>query len=102
MKHITKRIIAAIALLSTSTAFAATSTGLPWETPLQTITASLQGPVAFAIAIGALFASGAALVFGEDMSGFVRKILLSVAAIALLVGGAGLMSRLFGISGALM
>lgn len=103
MKHTLKRSLAAlISALSATSAMAASSTGLPWESPLQTITSSLQGPVAFAIAVGALFASGAALVFGEDMSGFVRKILLSVAAIALLVGGAGLMSKLFGVSGALM
>lgn len=93
----------ALAILADAkVALASSSTGLPWETPLQTIVQSLQSPVAFAIAVGALFAAGAALVFGEDMSGFVRKVLLAVMAIALLVGGSAFLSRVFGVSGALV
>lgn len=102
LKQLKQAITTAIMLAASPAAFASQSTGMPWESPLQSITASLQGPVAFAIAVAALAASGAALVFGEDMSGFVRKLLMAVMAIALLVGGAGLMARLFGVSGALV
>ncbi len=76
--------------------------GLPWEAPLQTIQRSLTGPVALSIAIMAMFVAGAALVWGEDISGFVRKSLMLVMAISFLVAGSGLLTTLFGVSGALI
>jgi type IV secretory pathway VirB2 component (pilin) len=71
-----------------ATACAAGGTGaLPWDGPLCTIQQSLTGPVAISIAIIALFAAGAALVFGDEMSGFVKRILVGVMAFALLIAG---------------
>jgi len=76
--------------------------GLPWEGPLQTLANSLTGPVALGISIIAMAAAGGTLVFGGELSEFTRKALLLVLAIAFLVGGAGFMSALFGVSGALV
>ncbi|MGC9217496.1 TrbC/VirB2 family protein, partial [Acidithiobacillus sp.] len=73
--------------------------GMPWDGPLQTITDSLTGPVAMAIAIGAFFVAGAILVFGEDMSAFVRRLLMVVIAVCLLVFGNKFLSAM-GITGA--
>jgi type IV secretion system protein VirB2 len=85
-----------------SSAWAGTSGSLPWERPLQTIQKSLTGPVAMSIAILAMFVAGAALVWGDDISGFVRKALMLVMAISFLVAGSGLLTTLFGVSGALI
>jgi len=64
-------------------AYAATGgSGLSRETPLTTITTSLTGLVATAGAIIAMFAAGAALVFGDEMSGFVKRILVGVMALS--------------------
>lgn len=81
-----------------------TSTGLPWETPLQTIQTSLTGPVAFAISVIAMAAVGGMLVFGGELTEFTRKACLLVLAIAFLVGGSGLITTLFptAVSGALI
>jgi type IV secretory pathway VirB2 component (pilin) len=76
----------------------AAGSGLPWETPLTTITTSLTGPVATAVAIIAMFAAGAALVFGDEMSGFVKRILVGVMALSLLIFSSRFLSVL-GLSG---
>ncbi|OCS26133.1 conjugal transfer protein TrbC [Campylobacter fetus subsp. venerealis CCUG 33872] len=83
-------------------AFASTTGGgLPWESPLQTIKASLTGPVAFIISLVAIVAAGVGLVFGGEFSGFVKTLIYIVLVIALIVGSASFMN-LFGISGALI
>lgn len=46
--------------------------GMPWESGLQKVRDSLSGPVAVAISLIAIVASGVMLVFGGDMQGFMR------------------------------
>lgn len=46
--------------------------GLPWEAPLQTIQASLTGPVAVSIALIAIAVAGAMLIFGGEINNFAR------------------------------
>jgi type IV secretion system protein TrbC len=82
-------------------ALASTGGGLPWDTPLQTLQNDLTGPVATAVSVLALFAAGAALVFGEEMGPFVRRALLLVVAIAFLVLGNNFLSAL-GLTGAVI
>jgi type IV secretion system protein VirB2 len=82
-------------------ALASTGGGLPWDTPLQTLQNDLTGPVATAVSVMALFAAGAALVFGEEMGPFVRRALLLVVAIAFLVLGNNFLSAL-GLTGAVI
>src|SRR5579863_9517451 len=80
---------------------ASTGGGLPWDSPLQTLQNDLTGPVATAISVLALFAAGAALVFGEELSLFVRRALLLVIAIAFLVLGSNFLTAL-GLTGAVL
>jgi type IV secretion system protein TrbC len=80
---------------------ASTGGGLPWDTPLQTLQNDLTGPVATAVSVLALFAAGAALVFGEELGQFVRRALLLVVAIAFLVLGSNFLSAL-GLSGSVV
>ena len=82
-------------------ALASTGGGLPWDTPLQTLQNDLTGPVATAVSVLALFAAGAALVFGEELGLFVRRALLLVIAIAFLVLGSNFLTAL-GLTGAVV
>ncbi|HXQ46519.1 MAG TPA: TrbC/VirB2 family protein [Caulobacteraceae bacterium] len=57
--------------LTTSTATLAGTTGgtaMPWETPLQTVEASLSGPVAKAVGIIAIVVTGLGFAFAEGGS----------------------------------
>jgi type IV secretion system protein VirB2 len=94
------------ALLSTAPAALAAGIGgvigggLPWETPLSRIAASLTGPVALSISLIALMVAGGTLVFGGELSEFARRSCVAALAIAFLVLGAGFMTSLFGVAGA--
>jgi type IV secretory pathway VirB2 component (pilin) len=88
-------LTALMVVIATAPAFAATGgTALPWEGPLKTIQDSLTGPVATAIAVIALFAAGAGLVFGDEMSNFVKRVLIGVMSLALLIAGSGFLASL--------
>ena len=73
-----------------------TTTGLAWETPLQTIKDSLTGPVAFAISLIALVAGGIALVWGGEMNEFARRIVMIVMVVAFIAGASSIYTTLFG------
>jgi type IV secretory pathway VirB2 component (pilin) len=91
-------LAAALTLVAAAPAFAATgNTGaaLPWEGPLSAIQHSLTGPVALAISVIALFAAGAGLVFGDEMSNFVKRVLIGVMSLALLIAGSTFLQNLF-------
>ena len=62
----------ALALASQS-AFASGS-GMPWETPLQSILTSIEGPVAKIIAVIVIIVTGLAMAFGDTSGGFKRLI----------------------------
>jgi type IV secretion system protein TrbC len=88
-------IAAVLMVLAAAPAYASTGgTGLPWDGPLQTIQNSLTGPVATAIAVISLFAAGAALVFGDEMSNFVKRVLIGVMSLALLIAGSHFLTAL--------
>jgi|SRR5215472_4002283 len=103
-KGMMRRISASLVpVLMSNVMYASTGGGgLPWEGPLQTIQRSLSGPVAFSIAVIAMAAAGGMLVFGGELTEFTRKACMLVLAIAFLVGGTGVMTMLFGVSGALI
>ena len=90
-----------LAVAMVQPAMASTTGGLPWDSPLQTLQNDLTGPVATSISVLALFAAGAALVFGEELGLFVRRALLLVVAIAFLVLGSNFLSAL-GLAGAVL
>lgn len=96
------RVAATVVLVvAAELALAGSTTELPWETPLQTLQASLTGPVAMVIAILAMAVAGAALVFGGEMGDFTRRMMMVVLGISVLLLGGNLISTLFsGASGA--
>jgi type IV secretion system protein VirB2 len=97
------RLLTVITLFGSRAAWAAApGGGLPWEAPLQLVALSLTGPVALAVSLIALMVAGGTLVFGGELSEFARRSCVAVLAIAFLVLGAGFMTQLFGVGGAVV
>jgi len=95
--------MAGLAMVSNALAHASTSTtGLPWETPLQTVQQSLTGPVAAGISVVGIAAGGMALVFGGELSEFAKRACYAVIATGAIVGAGSLMSTLFSSSSAVI
>ncbi|UAK23814.1 TrbC/VirB2 family protein [Sphingomonas nostoxanthinifaciens] len=69
--HRASLVVAAI--LTSSPAWAG-GTGMPWETPLQSIVDSVQGPVAKVIGVIIIVITGLTLAFGDTSGGF-RKLI---------------------------
>ena len=106
MRHFATFLLLAMAILVAfpslaATAAAAGGSGLPWEAPLDSIRDSLSGPVATAIGMMGFVIAGAVLVFGGDLSGFVRTVLMLVLALSVLLGANKLLGTFSG-SGALI
>jgi len=58
---------------------------LPWQGPLEAIANSLTGPVAKAIGVVALAASGGMLAFGGELSDFTKRIMMVVLALSVML-----------------
>ncbi len=87
-------VLAAIMLLAfhPQLAFAADTTdgasdgsSLPFVSPLKTLQNALTGPFAMSVSLIGIVAAGAVLIFGGDMSGFLRTLVFLVLVIALIV-----------------
>lgn len=75
-------------LFFSADAFAASSgsaQGLPWEGPIEKLRNSLSGPVAFAIALLGIVVCGAMLIWGGEISEFVRRIIMLVLVVSVIV-----------------
>lgn len=94
-------LLTGLFFLAFNDAFATTTGGLPWDSPIQTFTNDLTGPVATGVSVVAFLAAGAALVFGEELGGIARKALYVVMGISLIVFGNSFLSAL-GITGAVI
>ena len=95
--------LAGLALASSAVSYASTSTtGLPWETPLQTVKQSLTGPVAAGVSVVGIAAGGMALVFGGELSEFAKRACYAVIATGAIVGAGTLMTTLFSSSSAVI
>jgi type IV secretion system protein TrbC len=71
-------------------------TGLPFEVPLQKLRDSIKGPVAFAISLIGIISAGAVLIFGGEMSGFLRTMVFLVLVIAIITNASNLISTIGG------
>ncbi len=90
-----------IVALAGSAAFAAgTQTSnigaLPWDGTLQALAGVLSGNVAKYISVIAIFVAGLALIFGEELGQFARRMLMIVIAIAFLVGAGSFATAFIG------
>ena len=86
-----------LGFIVTPSAFA-TATGLPWESPLQKILASLTGPVAKILGVIAIVIAGFGIAFGEAGSGM-RRVFQVVLGLSIAFTASTLVVTLFGFSG---
>ncbi|HLN25025.1 MAG TPA: TrbC/VirB2 family protein [Patescibacteria group bacterium] len=84
-----------VAATDPALASAAGGPGLPWEAPLTTLSNSIKGPVAFAISLLGIIVCGALLIWGGEISEFMRRSVMLVLVIALLVLATNVLSTLF-------
>lgn len=93
-------IVFTVCLVLTSDAFAGAGQGgnLPYEGWLESVRASATGPVAYAFGLIGIVVAGGILIFGGDLNGFFRSMLVVVLVMALLVTANTVMVDLFGTS----
>ena len=73
LKSLRRASLAVLAVVYSMPAWAGGS-GMPWETPLQSIVDSVQGPVAKVIGVIIIVITGLTLAFGDTSGGF-RKLI---------------------------
>lgn len=77
MPALTRKALVSVTLalaLTTAPPAWAGGSGMPWETPLQSIVDSVQGPVAKVIGVIIIVITGLTLAFGDTSGGF-RKLI---------------------------
>lgn len=79
-----------------SGAYAEVAGAMPWDGPVCTVANAITGKLAFGISIAAFFGAGASLVWGEELSGIVKKLLTIVVAVSILVGGSSIYKLIAG------
>ncbi len=84
-----------IAIAWAAMASSAHAQAMPWESPLRQLLASLQGPTAQAIIIGAIVIAGLALCIGEAGS-FFRRAMAATFGGAVAIGASTWAPVLFG------
>lgn len=73
--------------------------GLPWDSPLETLSESITGPVAFFVSLIGIVASLVGLVFGGDKSQILKIGTSLVLVISIIVGASSFMQSVFNVSG---
>lgn len=91
-------LVALLAMLLTPEAFASQGTGggLPFEGGLTQLRNSFTGPVAFTLSLLGIVVAGGYLIFGGELSGFARSLLMLVLVIGILVSAQNMMAGFFG------
>ena len=91
-----------VSLFIPDMAYASSSGNVPWEDPLSKVVKSITGPVAFGISVLAIVATGVTLIFGGEISGFIKTLIYITLVIAIIVGATNVLSSLFGVSSTLI
>lgn len=89
-------LILLIAFLPIDAFAAGTGTALPYDSALETLRGSIKGPVAFSLSMLGIVAAGGMLIFGGDLSGFMRSMVFLVLVIAVIVGADNMVTALGG------
>lgn len=92
----------ALMLFLPALAQASSSSGMPWEGPLQKVVDSITGPVAFGISVLAIAVAGLSLAFGGQLDGFVHKLAIIALVVSLIVFAVNVLSAVFGVSSTLV
>jgi len=73
-RHLAAAIAAGVVTLALAPSAYASGSSMPWETPLNQILESVQGPVAKIISVIIITVTGLTLAFGDTSGGFRRLI----------------------------
>jgi type IV secretion system protein VirB2 len=73
-----------------------TTGGLPYESYLTNVRNSMTGTVGYTFALVGIVVAGGVLIFGGDLNGFVRTLLLIVLVASMLVGANSVLSSITG------
>lgn len=76
----------------------ASGSSMPWESPLESILQSIQGPVARIVAVIIIIATGLALAFGDTSGGF-RKLVQIVFGLSIAFAASSFFLSFFSFSG---
>lgn len=87
-----------IAMLLVASTAKASGSSMPWETPLQSILESIQGPVSKIIAVIIIISTGLALAFGDTSGGF-RKLIQIVFGLSIAFAASSFFLSFFSFSG---
>lgn len=91
--------IGTVAALLLWTAVAqASGSSMPWESPLESILESIQGPVARIVAVIIIISTGLALAFGDTSGGF-RKLIQIVFGLSIAFAASSFFLSFFSFSG---
>lgn len=86
-----------LALLLFSADVFAQELELPYNQGLKAFQASLRGPVPFAISLVGIVACGAMLIFGGEISGFMRTMIFIILVVAVIVQADNVVKGLGGV-----
>lgn len=93
-------LLAAVCLLGAVMVMAGNTSGsdMPWDDALSTLQESLTGPFAYIVSLIGIVASAGMLVFGGEISGFLKSMLYVVLVVAVLIGANAFMTNVMGAS----
>lgn len=74
-----------LALVCLVSIFGQEAMAAPWESGLETLKRSLTGPVASGLALIGIVASGAMLIFGGEISGFLKNMIYLVLVVSIIL-----------------
>ena len=91
-------LLSAAVMVMTAGTAKASGSSMPWETPLQSILDSIQGPVAKIVAVLIIISTGLALAFGDTSGGF-RKLIQIVFGLSIAFAASSFFLSFFSFSG---
>lgn len=90
-------------LLAADSALASTGAqGFEYESALEDFASSITGPVAFFVSIIAMAASGFGIVFGGELTGWIKIACGIICMVGFIVFSTNIFQTLYGVSGALI
>lgn len=105
ISKIVAMILCLILIMSFTSTIAAATTGtagFAYEGPLKQFADSMTGPVAYALAMLGAFCFVAVVLFGGDLTGLTRNVILFIIGVGIIAFIAPLLQELFNLTGALI
>ena len=97
-RRLTRAVLVLLAALGAAGPALAAGSGMPWEAPLQSILASVEGPVARIMAVIIITVTGLTLAFGDTSGGF-RRMIQIVFGLSIAFGAASFFLTFFSFGG---